>query len=155
CQPYRAAKRELFDRLYLLYLARRIPNAQVSLERTILALAALHVLEVLALDAIAAKSAGMATVPADWTNALAMLTAVHPSLRRWNRQGPAPGFPALATLEDLRWHLAATSVVHPLFARLYRFHRPFNTIQPVGIGDLKVVKQWLCGYRAAEIAHVE
>ena len=33
--------------------------------------------------------------------------------------------------------------------------RPFNDIKPIGIGDLKVVKQWLIEYLPGEISHVE
>lgn len=107
-----AAKRELFDTLYLLYVLRRLVS--VNLEHIIDGLRAVHVLQAL---------------------------AVEPAL--------------INNLADLQAYLSATPVIHPLFARLYRFREPFNTIRPLGIGDLKVVKQWLCGYKAGDFAHVE
>ncbi|GAA0403185.1 hypothetical protein Acor_33610 [Acrocarpospora corrugata] len=45
-------------------------------------------------------------------------------------------------------------MVHPLFARLFRFLHPFNDIKPIGVGDLKVVRQWLSVYHPGEISHV-
>ena len=146
--PFRSAKRELFDRLYLLYVAFRTLRTRVSLEQTLLALGALHVVEMLAIDQVLddMRSAPTARV----TALFGMIAADITALGRWDRQSPAPGFPAIATRADLARHLHATAVVHPIFAQLYRFRRPFNTLQPVGIADLKVVKQWLCGYRVGE-----
>jgi hypothetical protein len=151
--PFGAAKRELFDRLYLLYVAFRSLRTRVSLERTLLALGALHVVETLANDQVV--GAMQATPTARVAALFAMIAADITALGRWDRQSPAPGFPAIATRADLARHLHARAVVHPIFAQLHRFRRPFNTLQPVGIADLKVVKQWLCGYRVGEIAHVE
>jgi hypothetical protein len=111
-RAFTAAKRELFDTLYMLYILRR--RVSVNLERIIEGLRALHVLEALAVDE---------TVIGD--------------------------------LDDLKAYLSATPVIHPLFARLHRIKEPFNTLRPLGIGDLKVVKQWLCGYKAGDFAHVE
>ena len=45
----------------------------------------------------------------------------------------------------------ATPVIHPIFARLFHYLRPFNDIKPIGVGDLKVVKQKLPKYEAREI----
>lgn len=152
-EQFRSARRELFDRLYLLYVAARSLRTPVSLERTLLALGALHVVELLANDEVieAMRSAPSARVSALFT----MLAADATILARWDRQSQIAGFPTIATLADLARHLHATAIVHPIFAQLHRFRRPFNTIKPVGIADLKVVKQWLCGYRVGEIAHVE
>lgn len=61
----------------------------------------------------------------------------------------------LASLDALQAYMAATPIIHPLFARLHRFRTPFNNLRPLGLGDLKVVKQWLCGYKAGDFAHVE
>ncbi len=55
----------------------------------------------------------------------------------------------------LKASASATPVVHPIFARLMYFRFPFNDIKPIGIGDLKVVKQKLLKYQAGEIAYVE
>ena len=62
---------------------------------------------------------------------------------------------SISDLDTLRIYRDATPVIHPLFARLHRFKEPFNMLRPIGIGDLKVVKQWLCGYKAGDFAHVE
>ncbi|MFI6494685.1 hypothetical protein [Streptomyces sp. NPDC050564] len=59
-----------------------------------------------------------------------------------------------ANAATLRTLLDARPVVHPLFTRLYYYLRPFNRIRPIGIGDLKVVRQWLTAYRPGEISHV-
>ena len=56
--------------------------------------------------------------------------------------------------EALQRLLQATPVVHPIFAQLWRYRKPFNPLRPVGIGDLKVVKQWLVEYLPGEISHV-
>ena len=62
---------------------------------------------------------------------------------------------AIVSLDDLQAYLSATPILHPLFGRLHRFREPFSTLRPIGIGDLKVVKQWLCCYKAGDFAHVE
>jgi hypothetical protein len=49
----------------------------------------------------------------------------------------------------------ASPYLHQLFACLLGYYKPFNDIRPIGIGDLLVVKQFLCKYEAGEIAHVE
>ncbi len=59
-----------------------------------------------------------------------------------------------ADAATLRMLLGARPVVHPLFTRLFHYLRPFNDIRPIGIGDLKVVRQWLTAYRAGEISHI-
>jgi hypothetical protein len=61
----------------------------------------------------------------------------------------------IQTKEDLVKLFNAVPCVHPVFANLLYQYKPFNRIKPVGIGDLKVVKQWLCDYEAGEIAHIE
>src|SRR5678815_1389680 len=64
--------------------------------------------------------------------------------------------PLIDSLDDLNAYFTATPIVHPIFARLHRFKTPFNMlVRPLGVGDLKVVKQWLCGYKAGDFAHVE
>lgn len=62
----------------------------------------------------------------------------------------------IATISThLKASASATPIVHPIFARLMYFRFPFNDIKPIGIGDLKVVKQKLLKYQAGEIAYVE
>ncbi|MGW3815313.1 hypothetical protein [Streptomyces sp. NPDC005046] len=61
----------------------------------------------------------------------------------------------LSNSEELRTLLAAKPIIHPMFARLFRYcGTPFNELKPVGVADLKVVKQWLIGYRAGEISDI-
>lgn len=57
--------------------------------------------------------------------------------------------------EAFQRSLTALPVIHPMFALLLGYYKPFNPIQPIGIGDLLVVKQFLRNYEAGEIAHVE
>ncbi|MFF3492058.1 hypothetical protein ACFYWS_11980 [Streptomyces sp. NPDC002795] len=107
---FMAAKRVLFDTLYLLYILRRW--APLDLSGIIDGLRTLHVLEHLA-------------------------------------------GPSVATGAQLRELLAAKPVIHPMFARLFRYcGTPFNEIKPVGVAELKVVKQWLVGYRPGEISDI-
>jgi hypothetical protein len=56
---------------------------------------------------------------------------------------------------DLGVVLDATPAIHRLVTSLVAYYRPFNPIKPVGIGDLLVVKQFLCRYEAGEVAHIE
>ncbi len=55
--------------------------------------------------------------------------------------------------EELAYIFDATPVIDPIFA--YLRLTPFNNLKPIGIGDLKVVKQWLTQYNAGEVAHIE
>ena len=149
-ESFRLAKRALFDTLYLLYVLRRI--VRVHLEPVMDALGALHALEALAVDGALSELGGVHThvlpVPG-W------LVATFPELAGWKPPAPAAGFPLVGTYDDLRAYLDATPVVHPIFARLHRFRHPFNDVSPVGVGDLKVVKQWLLGYKIGEISHID
>jgi hypothetical protein len=60
----------------------------------------------------------------------------------------------VVTALDLNTFLLATPVVHPMFARLFWYAKPFNDLKPLGIGDLKVVKQWLIEYIPGEISDI-
>jgi hypothetical protein len=69
---------------------------------------------------------------------------------------PIPaGVVAIKTLDEFEAVMSALPVVHSMFSLLVGYYRPFNTVQPVGIGDLLVVKQFLQQYEAGEVAHVE
>jgi hypothetical protein len=145
-------KRALFDALYLLYVFRR--RASVNLEYVMNGLRALHALEALAVDELLTKLQVDKPDPLE-AAILAVLSATYPSLRN-TRVGDLPGgFPLIARRADLETYLSATPVVHPIFARLHRFRRPFNDVAPIGIGDLKVVKHWLRGYKLGEISHID
>ncbi|MET0522138.1 MAG: hypothetical protein ABW156_09220 [Jiangellaceae bacterium] len=149
-EGYRLAKRVVFDILYLLYILRRV--ARVHLDPVMDALGALHALEALAVDSALFELGTVHThvpPPPDW------LVALFPEIEGHRPPGLPPGFPLIGGYDDLRAYLDATPVVHPIFARLHRFRHPFNDVSPVGVGDLKVVKQWLLGYRAGEISHID
>ncbi|GII33019.1 hypothetical protein [Planotetraspora mira] len=146
------AKRSLFDVLYLLYLLRKW--TRVNLTGILSGLRVLHVLEALAFDVVYERVRAGGTDPTDGT-ILTTLAQYVPDLAGWDPASPVPGMPLVADKHALETLLTATPVIHPLFSRLNRFTRPFNDIKPIGVGDLKVVKQWLRGYTVGEIAHVD
>ncbi|MGP3774933.1 hypothetical protein ACTWJ8_29370 [Streptomyces sp. SDT5-1] len=146
------AKHELFDALYLLYVWRRAVD--VDLEPLIDGLRALHVLEALAVDATISGIRMRGTPTPGEQALLACLAERCPGLRGWPFKGGPAGFPLIADAQDLaRWRLA-DPIVHPLFGCLFYYRRPFNPIRPLGIGELKVVRQWLVAYRPGEISHI-
>ncbi|MFI7405966.1 hypothetical protein ACIBW9_36800 [Streptomyces sp. NPDC049541] len=149
---FAATERALFDALYLLYLLRHW--TRVDLAGVTAGLRLLHLLEALAYDVVYARILAGGTEAADLL-VLGHLAAHVPDLAGWDRTSAVSGLPLVADAEDLETLLTATPVIHPLFSRLNRFTRPFNDIKPIGIGDLKVVKQWLRGYTVGEIAHVD
>lgn len=148
---YKSAKRTLFDALYLLYVLRR--RTSVNLEEIIDGLGVLHALEAMAIDQLCELVATKNATPEQEQLLLALAARV-PQLKNWDG-ALAPGLPLIRGRADVRACLEATPIVHPLISRLFRFRRPFNDIKPIGIGDLKVVKQWLTGYEVGEIAYIE
>jgi hypothetical protein len=156
-RPFALTKRVLFDTLYGLYVLRR--RVVLDLDPWLRALAVLQVLESYAM---AEALADAARVPNSRNALLAAWSASFPELQGLNWRDPAtaaalaakgllaPSGPGL-----LARRLRATAVVHPLIARLDAAFTPFNALTPIGIGDLKVVKQRFRGYRKAEIAHIE
>lgn len=62
---------------------------------------------------------------------------------------------SVETGSDLQRLLNAQPIIPPQFAYLFFYRHPFNPIKPIGIGDLKVVKQELIEYAAGEVAHIE
>jgi hypothetical protein len=149
---YVRAKRALFDALYLLYVLRRWTT--VNLEHVIAGLRVLHVLEALAIDRVYERARSGPVDPSERA-LLGTLASRFPSLQGWTPKVEAEGFPLIADEAALEAYLSATPVVHPIFARLFWYAKPFNDIKPIGVGDLKVVKQWLRGYKVGEIAHIE
>ncbi len=148
---FEATKRALFDALYILYVMRRWVD--INFEPIMDGLRALHVLEALAIDQL--YGAGRAgTLSAQDRIALDSLSGDLPALQNWTGTAVIPGLPLIATGADLEEYLAARPVVHPIFAQLYHYARPFNTIKPLGVGDLKMVNQWLIAYEAGEIADI-
>lgn len=150
-EEFRSAKRTLFDTLYLLYIMRRVVS--VNLEYVIEGLRALHMLEALSIDSvIEAKRGGLLSKK---DKLLKTLETIFPELQGWNGVDELPTLPLIQTKADFEAYLRATPVVHPIFARLHYYKHSFNDLKPIGIGDLKVVKQWLVAYLPGEIAHIE
>jgi hypothetical protein len=146
------AKRGLFDALYVLYMLRRWTT--VNLEHIIAGLRALHVVEALAIDQLY-HHARAGTIDSAGKAALSTLAGMLPALRGWDLKSDVTGFPLLATEAALEAYMTATPIIHPLFARVFRYTSPFNDIKPIGVGDLKVVKHWLRGYKIGEISHID
>jgi hypothetical protein len=144
---FAAACRGLFEVLYRLYMLRR--RTRVTLERIIAGLRALHTLQALAIDELylAAEERGS-------PSAMSPVVPFYPELAAWDATAPCPGFPLIKTTADLRTYLTAVPVVHPIFASLYWYGQPFNDIQPLGVGDLKVVKTKLLAYEPGEISDI-
>jgi hypothetical protein len=149
---YAASKRSLFDALYLLYVMRRW--ADVNFEPLMAGLRVLHTLEAIAIDQLYAMALE-GLLDADGWATLAVLADDFPALRGWSGAAALPGFPLISSAQDLALYLDARPIINPIFAQLYRFGKPFNTIKPLGVGDLKVVKQWLDGYEAGEISDIQ
>jgi hypothetical protein len=150
---FRETKRALFDTLYLLYILRR--RFSVSLEQIIDGLRALHLIEALAVDGFlgALSQPPLSATDRPLLNAL---SRPYPALDRWRPGSPLPyGLPLVAGQQDLLAYLDASPVLHPIFSQLYYYRRPFNPIKPIGVGDLKVVKNWLKAYKVGEIAHID
>jgi hypothetical protein len=149
---YIAARRILFDLLYLLYLLRRWTS--VDLGRITTGLRMLHLLQALAIDETyeRALAAGSAVDVVDG-NILNSLVRFYPQLANWNPAG-VPGLPLIATKDIVNAYVRARPVLHPIFAQLFRFRRPFNRIKPLGVGDFKVVKQELVAYVPGEICDI-
>ena len=57
--------------------------------------------------------------------------------------------------DELKTIFNAKVVIHPIFSRLFFYNHPFNNLQHIGIGDLKIVKESLIGYEPHEISHIE
>lgn len=157
-------KRVYFDALYALYVLRK--REKVNLEPAITALRALHFMELLAIAEfflISEKLGAQHAFTAASTRLRAVLAALYPLSADWTpQQGTFEthmheiGIPMMPrTLGELRELSLATPVINPVFARCGTGLMPFNSITPIGIGDLKVVKQKFLGYRKGEIAHIE
>ena len=146
-------RRRLFDALYTLYILRR--RVTIDLGPITAAVTMLHALEWLATDRFLTSASKLKrnTLPPKHQKLLAWLESRLPELRDG---GLIPGAPPVLVGggDDLRRLLTAAPIIHPIFSRLSRLRTPFNQIQPLGVGDLKVVKQWLVEYVPGEISHV-
>lgn len=152
---YRNLKSKLFDALYVLYVLRRV--VAVNLDDVIGGLQVLHTLEYLAvdsfLDAIYTGKINPDTTP-DVALHLQFFQKVFPELANVAVRRGSAGFFFVKSKTDLAELLQASPMVHPIVAELSRYGKPrFNNIRPY-LGDLKVVKQWLVGYKVGEISHI-
>jgi hypothetical protein len=151
-ESFGQAKRTLFDTLYLLYILRR--RTSVNLESTMEGLRVLHTLEALAVDElVSVVKAGQLSQEDKLLRRT--LEGLFPELQGWNGSDPLLTLPLIHSIDDFEAYFTATPVIHPIFARLRYYKLPFNTLKPIGIGDLKVVKQWLIAYLPGEIAYIE
>lgn len=153
-------KRALFDNLYALYLQRK--RERVSLDAAVTGLAVFQTLEAIAIAQYYRATIEIGGLPPTRQRLHTVLTATYPMLATWRPSTPSPlavlddaGVASFTTIDALARSLAAKPIIHPLFARLSNTLRPFNSLAPIGIGDLKVVKQKFLGYRKGEIAHIE
>ena len=157
------SKRILFDALYGLYVLRK--RQKVSLEPAMQGLRALHLLEMMAMCQylMALERGGDSLI--NFTNPgklKIVLGTLYPSLKFWSPDQPdvieqliAEGFPFPRSFAELGVLLDAVPVINPVIARISTDLQPFNSLTPIGVGDLKVVKQKFLGYQKGEIAHVE
>lgn len=144
----------LWDTLYQLYILRRVVD--LDLLELMDGIRAMRVLELLAADAcLEAMRAG--TLPAfpgaDYYAAIFEgVYTEHAGLRA--NPSRADAAVLVRSVADLRACLEAEVVLPPIVAELGYYARgKFNAIKPY-LGDLKVVKQWLRGYRVGEIARI-
>lgn len=147
---YVSTVRGLFEALYLLYVLRRWVS--VDLGDVIDGLRILHLLEALAIDELLSQS--RPPVSSGDAELVAMLARYYPALATWDGETGPAGFPLVSTEEDVLAYLGAQPVVHPIFARLFNYRNPYNDLKPLGVGDFKVVKQWLVGYVPGEICDI-
>jgi hypothetical protein len=145
------ARRSLFDALYLAYLLRRW--TAVDLNPLMSALRCLHVIEAMAVDELIGEA--FANQLDDSGRAVLMMVQERfPTLKGWDLRTPRPGLPLLNEAAALQRYWRAMPVIHPIFARLFWYTRAFNDLKPIGVGDLKVVKQKLLGYEPGEISDI-
>lgn len=151
---FHLARTTLWDTLYQLYILRRIVD--IDLSEIMDGIRVLHALELIAVDAClaAARAGELPAFPGiDYFATLFEgIFQEHRNLRAAPLSLQAHVF--IGSAEDLRACLEAEVVIPPIVAELgYYPIGKFNAITPY-LGDLKVVKQWLRGYRVGEIAKI-
>lgn len=153
---YSNIKNNLFDTLYLLYVMRR--NVPVSLDNLMIGLGCLHVLEYLALDDFLFNIyTGKIDPDADLEikSLLDFFKDIYPEIKEAKpSKTSSEHFYFIKDKVGLKNYFDASPLIHPIVAELGYFGKTkFNNIKPY-LGDLKVVKQWLCGYKKGEISHI-
>lgn len=154
------SKRILFDALYGLYILRKKYN--LSLEPAINGLRAIHLLEAAAITEFFHDVIEQKAYPNNSAKFVSVLSSMYPLLAKWKPDSSkaidelkSTGLSLIDSLDDVVEYVQASPIVNPIFARLHNVFEPFNSIKPIGIGELKVVKQKFLGYRKGEIAHIE
>lgn len=151
---FHLARTALWDTLYQLYILRRIVD--IDLSEIMDGIRVLHALELLAVDAcLAAARAGQLPAFPGIDYYATLFEGIFEELRNL-RADPVSlqDHVFISNAVDLRACLEAEVVIPPIVAELGYFPiGKFNAITPY-LGDLKVVKQWLRGYRVGEIAKV-
>lgn len=150
---YSALRYRLFEMLYTLYIIRR--KTPVVLEEVMQGLQILHVMEFLAIDEFLAKvySKEISVTQADGREQLQFLRSAYPELTTIKLESNNR-FYFIKNKHDLADFFQAKPLIHPIIAELAWYGKgKFNTIKPY-LGDLKVVKQWLSGYKVGEISHI-
>lgn len=150
--------RRLFDRLYLLYSLRKVlgRRAVVRLDEVIGAMQTLHLLENLAIDDAVSAFAGRteSSLSTSELQTFYLIRRLRPSLRDWDLGRPINPMLVVRDIASVRSLLRAKPAIHPVFSRGIRFLRPFSSVNPIGVGDLKVVRQRLIAYRPGEISYI-
>jgi hypothetical protein len=151
---YQQIRSVLFEKLYILYVLRRI--TAINLEEIISGLQTLHTLEILAADDVLykIKKGDIISGSGEANDLIHFLSNIFPGLRETDISPDAQGSFFVGDENDLLAYFESTPVIHPIVAQLSWYKQPFNKLKPIGIGDLKVVKQWLCGYKVGEISHI-
>jgi hypothetical protein len=151
---YQMIRNILFDKLYILHILRH--RASINLEYIMAGLQTLHTLEFLAVDNFVYNlSKGSLDITDQAIQARAgFISIVFEELKDF-RLIPSAGISYfIDNKKELLTYSQSAPVIHPIVAKLHWYKQPFNDIKPIGIGDLKVVKQWLCGYQVGEISHI-
>jgi hypothetical protein len=153
----------LFERLYALYVCKRL--FPINLEYVIDGLKALHIIRLLRYIDVEKPFGALPSIPIGDTSGRGRTDCALRQLIFSSGFMPQVGPGAngrltipkidIKTKDDLAFLFSATPYIHQLLACLLGYYKPFNNIRPIGIGDLLVVKQFLCKYEAGEIAHVE
>lgn len=159
---FQTTKRILFDAVYGLTVLRKVYPADPT--PAISGLQTLHVMERLAVTFLSLHLAKLRNTPDFDEFALLAATLANgwPNLSFGSEDPDATQKRLKAAAMPFAWEpggaaqaFDAQPVIPPIFARLGGAFQPFNSLRPVGIGDLMVVRQTFLGYRKGEIARVE
>ncbi len=164
---------QLFDQLYILYVCKR--KYLLNLEYVLDGLRALHIIRFLNIESNRLEREqrwlrGCLLAWLAWLRHLNITIDLGSSMKTGtpdksrtrcaelkltdNGRFPIPRV-RLESKEDLAEVFGATPSIHKMFSYLIGYYKPFNTLRPIGIGDLLIVRQFLRKYEAGEISHVE